>query len=333
MKLIQIAKINPDGGKAPEWMLLFKAGVNELMGGIKYIVDKTAFDALQTFIAKRGVDIVFDYEHQSVAGIRAPAAGWLKELRWDDGKGIMARVEWTEEAAGYIAKGEYRYFSPVFGVRDTDLRVVNLLSVALTNKPKTNHLKPILAKLGITDNQEDDVELLKILIAKLKMAADSTETAVMAKIDELIASAAKAPEQIIAKEVVAALGLSDTDGANVSTVVASIHALKQSAKTGVTREELAALQKQLTDRDAVELVASALAAGKITPDQKDWATKYAESDAAGFTTFVAKAPVVVPLSKLPGKSHESDTAELDGAVLQVAKLMDVSAEDIKKYGA
>jgi len=332
MKLIHIAKINATDGKAPEWILLFAAGTNSLLTGEKFVVDRAAYDTLAVFVAKRGVDIVFDYEHQSVAGVKAPAAGWIRELRWEEANGIMARVDWTEEAAGYIERGEYRYFSPVFGVRKTDGRVVSLLSVALTNTPKTNHLTPILAKMGMTD-KEDDMGLLDILIAKLKMAADSTEAAVTARIEELIASADKAPEQIIAKEVTEALGLADADAANVSTVVASIHALKQGAKTGVSAEEFAALQARLATRDAAEIVASAMADGKITPDQQDWAINYAKTDLEGFKTFVAKAPVVVPLAKLPGKRTESDTAELDGAVMQVAGLMGVSAEDIKQYGS
>ncbi len=55
------------------------------------------------------------------SGVRLPpghrAAGWIEELTWEDGKGIMARVAWTDKAAAHLAAREYKYFSPVFGIK------------------------------------------------------------------------------------------------------------------------------------------------------------------------------------------------------------------------
>ncbi|HHL35492.1 MAG TPA: hypothetical protein ENJ30_14125, partial [Desulfobulbaceae bacterium] len=68
-------------------------------------------------------------------------------------------------------------------------------------------------------------------------------------------------------------------------------------------------------------------------DQQEWAAKYAGRDPEGFKTFVAKAPVVVPLKDLPNGDDLQDTEDLDQATMQVAKMMDIEAEDIKKYGA
>ncbi|MDA3835514.1 MAG: hypothetical protein PF495_19250, partial [Spirochaetales bacterium] len=152
---IVIANIDAKDGKAPEWVLLFKEGWGKLDGEEgKFLVDRQAYDALSKAVAGRGNDIVFDYEHQTVQNTKAPASGWIKELRYDDGVGIMARVDWTEEAIEYITKNEYRYFSPVFFVRKSDSRVIDLHSVALTNVPKTNHLTPLLAKLGAKVEEE-----------------------------------------------------------------------------------------------------------------------------------------------------------------------------------
>ncbi len=67
----------------------------------------------------------------------------------------------------------------------------------------------------------------------------------------------------------------------------------------VSKEEFDKLQKQIREKDASEVVAKAMADGKVTPDQKDWAIQYAERDIEGFKTFVAKAPVVIPMDKLP----------------------------------
>lgn len=326
---IIIAEINVKDGKAPEWILLFKEGWNEIEGEGKFLVDRRAYDILVKNVAARGNDIVFDYEHQTVKDMKAPAAGWWKEMRYDDGVGIMARVDWTDEAAEYIVKNEYRYFSPVFFVRKSDKRVVGVHSVALTNVPKINHLTPLLAKLGATLEEENDMELLKKLIAKLGLADDVSEDDVIAAVAKL---KDKKPEtkEVIAKEVLDALDLKEES--DTSVVVASIHALKQTEKGMVSKADFDKLQKQLAAKDADEIVAKAIAEGKITPDQKEWAGKYAVRDLEGFKTFVAKAPVVIPLKKLPDKQTQVDQADIDEATKTVAKMMDVSVEDIKKYG-
>lgn len=326
-----VSEIDAEKG-APEWMLLFAAGWNELEGEGRYFVDEESYVSVCTQIARRGNDIVIDYEHQTLEGVQAPAAGWVKELRWEAETGILARVEWTEKGGAYVASREYRYFSPVFYVRESDKRLVALASVALTNTPKHNNLTPILAKLDgvppVATDTEDDMEFLKKLAAKLGMGEDATEDQVMAMVASL---KEKKPET---KEVIPAAVLKalDLETGDTSTVVASIHAAKQSSKGMVSREEFAKLQDQLAARDAQEVVAKAMSDGKVTPDQKEWAEGYAKADLEGFKTFVAKAPVVVPVAPLPGKKEEPTDLVTDDAVLAVAKQMDVDVEDIKKYG-
>lgn len=327
-----IARLNTTTpGKAPEWILLFAAGHGSLDGGLTFFVDQESFELVRAYVAKYGNEIVFDYEHQSVKGNEAPAAGWIKDLSWDPKRGILARVEWNERAANYIVSGEYKYFSPVFYVRKSDERVCGLHSVALTNKPKTKNLTPILAKLEAMEPEakEETMDRDK-LIAKLNLDPGASDADIMAALAKLgIETIPK--ETTIPEEVIAALGLQSTDSA--STVVASIHAIKQTADNSVSRQEFNQLQAKLTERDAGDAVSLAIAKGKIAPSQKDWAIEYAKKDLAGFNTFVEKAPVVVPLGELPGKKKEADSVALDDATRQVAKQMGVSAEDIKTYGA
>lgn len=326
-----IARINIKDGKMPEWMLLFADGWVEVDGEGLIFIDQEGFDLVAKDFEHRGNDIVFDYEHQTLKDIKAPAAGWIKAVRYTSDVGIEARVEWNPEAAGYIEKKEYRYFSPVFMYRKSDRRISGVHSVALTNAPKTNNLTPILAKLGEEfAEKEKDMDFFKKLFKALGLADGAKEEDVLtavAKLDEK----AKNPDvkEVVAKDVLDALELKDGDGTSV--VVASIHALKQSDKTGVSREEFDKVTKQLADRDAEEVVAKAGAEGKITPDQTKWATEYAARDLEGFKTFVAKAPVVVPVTKLPEKKETVDDIVTDETVLAVAKMMDVSVEDIKQY--
>ncbi len=313
-----------EGEDLPEWYTLFPAGEGEVEGQGRYLVTKAAYDLVKAGIDRRGIDLVFDYEHQTLNGDKAPAAGWCVDWRWTEGVGIEAKIKWTEEAAAYLAKGEYRYYSPVFYVRQSDRLLTAVHSVALTNAPRTNHLKPLLAKLTAED-KEEGMDLLKMLIAALKMPEGSTAEEVLAAVEAL---GKQEPKEVVAKAVIDALGIAESD---VSTVVASIHALRQGEKNSVSRAEFDALQKKLTERDATEVVAAALKAGKITPDQLDWATKYAEGDLAGFNTFVAKAPVVIPVSDLP-KGEQAKQTITDATVLNVAKMMGVGTDDLKQFG-
>lgn len=67
----------------------------------EFDVDAESLESMKREIAKRGVDLVVDYEHQTLKGTQAPAAGWVKELFLKDGS-IRARVEWTPTAAEYL---------------------------------------------------------------------------------------------------------------------------------------------------------------------------------------------------------------------------------------
>ena len=349
-KLIHmIAALNTDDGKAPEWMLLFKAGLGTLADGVQYLVDQTSLALVKAMIASRGNEIHFDYEHASVQekallANGAPAAGWIKDLIWEDGEGIKAKVDWTEKAALHIASKEYRYFSPVFAARPTDKRVCYLDSVALTNRPRTNNLTPILAALevGLGQFEEETMDREK-LIAALGLKADATDEMIIAALagigmkfpdtqvnTQVNAQAKVQTKEVIPKTVMAALDLKETDGESV--VVASIHALKQTTKTGVSLEDFNALKQTIADRDATDLVTAALSVGKVTPDQKDWAQDYATKDPEGFKVYVAKAPVVVPVDKLPGKTEKAKAGELTASDLQVASMMGVETDDVKKYG-
>lgn len=312
----------------PEWYTIFPEGEHEVEGQGRYLVNAAAWELVRAGIERRGLDLVFDYEHQTLKDVKAPAAGWCVAWRWRDGAGIEAKINWTEEAAGYLKRGEYRYYSPVFQVRQNDRLLVAVHSVALTNAPRTNHLKPLLAKLG-AEHTEDEMDLLKLLIAALKLPESSTEKEVVEAVAKL--NLQPKEKEVIAKAVVEALEITESD---VSTVVASIHALKQAGKNSVSRAEFEALQKKLAGRDATEAVTAAMKAGKITPDQKEWATKYAEADPAGFTTFVTKAPVVIPVTALPNPTLGGGTvpALTDETVLKVAKMMGVGNEDLKTFG-
>ena len=96
------------------------------------------------------IDIVVDYEHQTLHGSEAPAAGWIKELKVQNDT-LLARIEWTKKAKEQIKNKEYRYLSPTLIKNAKDPKSGNpigwyLHSVALTNSPFFQELPPIAAK-------------------------------------------------------------------------------------------------------------------------------------------------------------------------------------------
>ena len=332
-------------GGAPEVISVLPLGHVKSAKG-EFDVDGESFSAMKAQIARRGVDLVVDYEHQTLTGEQAPAAGWVKELFLDDGQ-IKARVEWTDRAKAYLENREYRYLSPVITVRKADGKAMGLHSIALTNTPAIEHMEAIVNSLNFEGGQNTMNEFMKKLAALLGLGEDATEEqvaeALKACVEEnksLKESAAEAAKQqpaeddkvVANKAVCELLGLKA--GAATADVAAAIMALKGGNIGGVNLvEQVKSLEAKLADRDAEEAVELALKAGKITPAQRDWAKGYALKSLDDFRGFVEKAPQVVPMGTVGGSEPLAlKNEELDEATLLVCKQLGISAEDVKKYG-
>lgn len=284
----------------PESLLLFEFGTFQCEYG-PVIVDEAGLDNLLAVANAQGNDIVFDYEHQTLWDVEAPAAGWIPLSGMEKtADGLLVKVEWNDRAKEYLKNREYRYFSPVFKT-DGANRVVELHSVALTNKPATYNQEPLVAKNGHSGKGEEGMDAKAVLLLVLKaLGVDmDLETAKEDQVMEQVTTALKAKETPeIPAELVEALALKDK---TLSEAVATVHALKQGA--GNT-DRLAQMEARLAQREAEDAVALALTAGKVTPAQKDWALKYATADLAGFKSFVEKAPVVVPLKGISPEGNQ-----------------------------
>lgn len=311
-------------------------------------VDEESFELIRKQFKDRKLDLVIDYEHQTLSDVQAPAGGWIKEL-YKGEDAIIAKVEWTAKAAEYLKNKEYRYLSPVVLVRKRDQKATAIHSVALTNTPAIDGMFALVNSLDIEDISEGgNIMDLK----ELAKALGLPETATEEEIKKAVEDAAKAAERLKEMEekkpedkpgeggkpqevaevvanstILSMLGLKE--GAKTEDVAASIMALKTG--TSDTQAELLALKQRMQERDADEEVQKALKAGKITAAQSGWAKSYALKDMDGFKGFVEKAPVVVPPGKLELKDAPAapGSDEVDVAIL---KNMGVSMEDVKKYG-
>lgn len=332
-----ILKIETQNSSVPAEIQIAPLGEYDDAYGQKFRVAAEDIQAILSHYAPRITQTVIDYEHQTLTGNEAPAAGWIKQLI-DKGKdGLWAIIDWTNRARQYLENKEYRYISPVLlsSKKDKDgfYRPERLHSAALTNTPQIDGMMPIINRTSFLDPKREGKEevMLKKILELLGLKPEATEKEAEAAIAVLInkATASAASEAILKselKKVRETLGLLET--ANISEVAGTILALKQPANV-VSVQEFNDLKKELALKKRDELVAMAMKEGKITAAQKDWAGEYALRDAEGFAVFVAKAPVVVPMSDLPsGAKKEGDA--LDETVLLVAKMMGNKPEDIKK---
>lgn len=179
------------GGPAPEWIRLLPAPTFTIDGSgdgdLTLLVDELAKQLVLDDFARRGNDLVFDYEHQTLSGGQAPAAGWIKELEARD-DGVWGRVEWTTDAAAMIERGEYRYFSPVFDYDPQTLRVTRLHHCALTNWPRTHDQTSLTEQLAAKARAKygEREEGMKTFLEKLKSALGAKLTAAKAELAALV---------------------------------------------------------------------------------------------------------------------------------------------------
>lgn len=153
-------------------------------------------------------EIVADYEHATLYADKAPASGWIKELRVKDNS-LQAKIEWLEKAKEAIKSGEYKYLSPVINpytidqVSGEDIGW-SLHSVALTNKPFFEELDEVRINKNPIQNKENtlDEEQLKELEGLreenkvLKEENDKLKKAkAEAKVDEAVAAKKIHPDQ------------------------------------------------------------------------------------------------------------------------------------------
>ena len=165
------------GETVPQRILLAPWGNVESSNGSFVVDEESARLAVQAF-EEHGTDLPIDYEHQTLGGVyaspsgQAPAAGWIKRIFAESGVGLLAEIEWTDQAKQRLADKEYRYLSPVAIIRKTDRKLVAIHSAALTNKPAIVGMQPIVNR---ADDPEDDAadEPLTVLRNELDLPSDA----------------------------------------------------------------------------------------------------------------------------------------------------------------
>lgn len=294
--------------------------------GIKHWhMDGRIAAALINQVNQGGIELVIDYEHQTLTGKEAPAAGWWKQLEWREGDGLyVVEPRWTARARAYIEAEEYKYISPVFDYDRTGAPT-RLRHIAITNDPGLGFQDGLQAALSAKfsaapTNQETDMDLLTRLLAVLKLNSTTNEEQAMAAVASLQARADQVPSL---ETQVTALKNATPDPAQY-VPVATVTALQS---------ELATLKNATVEREVEEEVTAGINAGKLLPAQEGWARDLGKSNLAALKSFIKDAPVVMKPgtqteNKEPGGGGGGD--QLSASDLAVCKQLGI---DPKEYAA
>lgn len=310
--------LSADGELPRRVQLLPKGWVRSQAGD--FLADEEAMALIVQAWASRQVDVVIDYEHQSLGEGLAPAAGWIRDLSVGE-DGLYAEVEWTPKAAEMIRAREYRYLSPAVGIRESDRRAVYLHSVALTNTPAIHGMRPVVNRGG-----RGDMDLLGQLKAALGLEEQADEAAVLAEIAKLKEAASR--EIVAHKAVLEALELPET--ATVDEVKAKILVLKNPSGY-VPVAQFQELQRRLDQREAEDLVQEALRTGRIAPASAEWLRAYALKDIAAAREFVRTAPVVVPVGTPLAPNRAPAPAVIDEVQARINRQLGITDEIFQKW--
>jgi phage I-like protein len=327
----------------PEWIRVLPLGTVELSDHREpFLVDEASLVSMAAEFQTRGVDLVIDYEHQSLQGERAPAAGWIKALE-ARGDGLWARVDWTQQARDYLEKKEYRYFSPVLRLDPETRKPVALMHVGLTNVPAIKHLPPLVARWGgpggtpggprrakpadrARGGDRDSIKEKGMMVEQLKR--------LMGLEPEMEAEAVYGKALEAFRDLAGALDLPGE--VSVAQLKGAVEALKAgSARLLKAEAALEALKVRLSSETADRRVEEALKAGKVSPAQRAWALEYCRRDPEGFQTYTDRAPKLVPTGEelqLLREDHQDESGLLPEE-MAVCRSLNVSPEAYLKAKA
>lgn len=297
--LFTLAKISEEDGGLVD-ILLIPAGEVESRNGA-FLCDADCAEEIIGDMRWHGSMIPIDYEHQSHGGGmnkrddgRAPACGWIHSLRWEEGQGIIASVDWLDEARDDIRARRYLYISPVILMEKHPTlgnRATGLLSVALTNTPAICHLPAVAAKTqemetetmaDAPESQANPTLLVGQIAGELgiEMGENVQESELLEKILDRVKqlnagasepeeSGSESEEAVTEQKALKAL-LELDDNAPPEAVRIKVQEFKDA------KHSLASLQREVdqlkaaaTDRQVDELVSKAVAENKINPLNED----------------------------------------------------------------
>jgi len=214
--------------------------------------------------------------------------------------------------------------------------------VALTNMPRIDNLKPLVAKWNLTgdgepasQNKAKEIVMIEKLRKLLGLADDAGEDKVLEAATLAVNTAKEAGgkgEVVACREVLEALGAKENaDREEVIRIVAS---LKTPGDVAVQlSHQVAELTRKIAEMNQQDLIALSLKEGKTSPEELDkWGRDLALKNPDQFKLIVLSRPAgsVIPVEGLR-VLKDSDPGKMDDAQKSINAMMGIDEDTFKKY--
>ena len=150
----------------------------------EFDVDEESYKAMKAQIAKRGVDLVVDYEHQTLKGSSPPLPDGSRSSNWRTDRSRPSSSGRPEGRS--TSRTRSTATSPVVNVRKSDNKATGLHSLALTNTPAIEGMTAIVNSETFEGGQ-NNMEIIKKLAELLGLGEDANEEQVMEALKACVA--------------------------------------------------------------------------------------------------------------------------------------------------
>ena len=205
---LQILNRETVAPRSASWQQIEVKGNHPAMLGdrrVVQVIDDEAIRLMNEDFRTRAADpdydgLLIDADHLSHdLSQKTEAYAWLMNTEIRDGE-LYGLVEWTDLGAGAVNNRRYKYFSTEYDAGDlTDLgsgrvRPTRLAGLAITNRPNNKGGKRITNRKAAEAEQTQPTKkpMNKTALEKLGLDENATEEQFNARLDEVIAQAAKA---------------------------------------------------------------------------------------------------------------------------------------------
>lgn len=301
--------LNAENG-APDWVQLTPAGPGIAGRDGRSWSLPNPEQVVAAFNA-HGADLPIDIEHATQIkgdkGEAAPAVGWIQAMEVRDGA-LWGHVAWNAQGGDAVATRAYRYLSPVFTFAKATGEIVKMISAGLTNRPNLQ-----MAALNSEGAETEETAMNKAILDALGLAANATETDVLAAIQSRDAAHATA------------LNAAQTPDPTLFVPKADHDLALNKVRDFETAE---AARADAAINAAVE---GAIEAGKVAPASKDYhiAACKQEGGLERFTAMVEAAPEIAANKQLAKKPETSgDVSSLSPDELALCTQLGLTPEDL-----
>ncbi len=270
--------------------------------------------ALIARVTARETPLFLDYEHHTLtakdAGHKAVAAGWIEALAYVPGRGLFARVAWTDAAREHIRADEYRYISPLFTFDQETGAVLSLVNAALTNNPGLDGMAAVAAANQVATTPHTEAlmdELLERLRWMLNLPVTATAEEIAAQLDKLKGMIGGDGEAAASVDLLAVLAGKDTAIADLTAKAATPDPAKYApvaALSALTAEntdlkvKLAAASAQNGVAALSAEIKAAVADGRVHKALEGWLADLAVKSPDAARDYLAKAAPVAALTAM-----------------------------------